>query len=199
MTYFTLPPMIVNYDGRWTKVDMHGDLGAWARETARDVLDRFGKRPGGKQEKKLTKYFEGVGTLARRAQDSNAVYMLYPILGEGARAIVRFCPVDMGGWQEDEAWPTLLKGLIPDEPWEEPPEITEMATPAGTCHRIRRRGVTGDGSVRSVGEQFAYCWVFPEYGAAVVMTTAFQNLQEPGLWRPALDELAMAVGMEQAP
>jgi hypothetical protein len=198
MTEFSLPPMVVNYDGRWIDVDIHGDIADWAQRSARDVLDRFGQRPGGKREKKLAKYLEGAGTIARRAQDSNMMYMLYPVLGEGVRAIVRFCPVDMSGWQEDEAWPVLLKGLIPDEPWEESPEITEMATPAGTCRRIKRRTVTGEGSTRGVGEQLAYCWVFPQYGAGVVMTTAFQSLQEAGLWMPTLDELALAVGMEQA-
>jgi len=194
MADFTLPPMVVSYDGRWIEVDMSGDLGAWAQRTARDVLDRCGEHPGGRQEKRLAKYLEDAGAIARRAQDSNMVYMLYPVLGEGVRAIVRFCPVDMSGWEKDEAWPVLLKGLVPDE---KPLEITELETPAGTCHRIRGRTITGKGKARKAGEQFAYCWVLPQYGAGVVMTTAFEDLAEAVFWRPTLDELALAVELEQ--
>jgi hypothetical protein len=197
MTDFTLPPLVVDYDGRWIDVDMHGDLASWARATATEVLTRWGAAPGGKRQKQLVKLFEGAGEIARRAQDSNMIFLLYPVLDEGVRAAVRFCPVDMSGWDSsDEAWPVLLKGLIPDEPWEEPPEITELATPAGTCHRIRRRTVTGEGSTRGVGEQFAYCWIFPQYGAGVVMTTAFQNLEEAGLWTSALDDLASSARLQ---
>jgi hypothetical protein len=36
----------------------------------------------------------------------------------------------------------------------------------------------------------------PQYGAAMVMATGFANLQEAGMWRPVLDELASAVGLK---
>jgi hypothetical protein len=198
MTNFTLPPFVIERDGRWIDVDLRGDLGEWARLTAQDVLIRSGVSRSYKREKQLTKMFEGAGEIARRAPGASIVYLLYPALGEGIRAVVRFSPVDMSGWEEDEAWPVMLKGLIPDEPWEEPPEITEIATPAGSCHRIRRRYLEGEGNVRSVGEQLAYCWVFPQYGAGVVMTTEFGNLEEAGMWRPALDELASAAKLDEA-
>jgi hypothetical protein len=197
MTDFSLPPLTVDYDGRWVAVDLHGDLHEWARRAAAEVLARWGSRSG-KREKQLATLLEGAGDLARRAGDASIALLLYPVLGEGVRAVVRFSPVDMSGHDGEDAWQVLLTGLIPDEPWEEPAEITEIATGAGPCRRIMRRYVTGEGSggVRPVGEQIAYAWVFPQFGAGVVMGTAFINLQEAGMWRPVLDELAAATRLE---
>jgi hypothetical protein len=198
MTDFTLPPITVNCDARWIKLDLDGDLGAWARRTASDALSRFSEPPGGEQQERLATYFAGVGEIARRAQDASIVLLLYPVLWEVVRSVVRFCPVNMSGWDSsDEAWPVLLKGLVPDEPWEEPAEITELPTDAGLCHRIRRRSIRGDDDIRGVGEELGYCWTFPQYGAAMVMATGFANLQEAGMWRPVLDELASAVGLKE--
>jgi hypothetical protein len=41
MTNFTLPPFVVDWDGRWVDVDMRGDLREWAQGTTRDVPDRW--------------------------------------------------------------------------------------------------------------------------------------------------------------
>jgi hypothetical protein len=197
MTDFTLPPIVVSCDARWIKLDLDGDLGAWAQRTASDALNRFSEPSGGEQQDRLATYFAKVGEIARRAQDASVVLLLYPVLWGEVRSVVRLCPVNMSGWDSsDEAWRVLLKSLIPDEPWEEPAEITEMPTDAGPCRRIRRRSIRGDDDIRSVGEELGYCWIFPQYGAAMVMATGFANLQEAGMWRPVLDELASAVGLK---
>lgn len=188
MTGFTLPPLVVDHDERWLDVPLRGDLRPWAKATARDIAGRAGLK--GRDERKLTGILEGAGEIAQRATDASMGLLLFPDIREPIRAFVRFCPLDLAGTGSDEAWPAIRESLLPDEPWEEPAEITEFTTRAGTCHRIRRTSVTGQGSVRAVGEQLAYVWVFPQYDAGVVMTTAFGNLEDAGRWRPALDELA---------
>jgi hypothetical protein len=40
MTDFSLPPFAVPYGGWWIDVDLDGDLAAWARRSAEDVLAR---------------------------------------------------------------------------------------------------------------------------------------------------------------
>jgi hypothetical protein len=199
MTEFTLPPFALDYDTRWVAVDLHGDLGDWARRAARDVLTRFDVRGGGRREKRLANLFEGAGKLARQADDASMAFLLYPILAEGVRALVRFCPVDLSGCEEEEAWSVLAEGLFPPESWaDNPPEVTEIASQAGRCRRFLQRYVRSDGTEGPVGEQVAYLWVFPQYGAGVVMTTAFPNLEEAGRWRPTLDELAAAAELDES-
>ncbi len=188
MSEFTLPPLVIDHDDRWLDVPLRGDIQQWAKSTARDIAARAGLER--REERELTEILEGAGEIAQRAQDASMGLLLFPDIREPVRAFVRFCPVDLAGADDDAAWPALRDWLLPDEPWEEPADITEIATKAGTCHRIRIRQVTGEGSVRAVGEQLAYAWVFPRYDAGVIMTTAFGNLEDAGRWRPALDELA---------
>jgi hypothetical protein len=40
MTEFALPPIVVDHDANWIDVDLRGDLGDWARRTARDIQSR---------------------------------------------------------------------------------------------------------------------------------------------------------------
>jgi hypothetical protein len=195
MSGFTLPPLVVDYDDRWLDVPLRGDARQWARTTARDIACRADLK--GRQERKLAGILEGAGEIAQRATDASMGLLLFPDIREPIRAFVRFCPVDLAGTDGDEAWPALRDWLLPDEPGEEPADITEIATRAGTCRRIRFRPVTSEGSVRAVGEQVAYAWVFPRYDAGVIMTTAFPNIEDAGRWRPALDELAAAARLEE--
>jgi hypothetical protein len=194
MSGFSLPPLVVDHDDRWLDVPLRGDVRQWAKSTARDIAGRAGLK--GRQERKLAGILEGAGEIAQRATDASMGLLLFPDIWEPIRAFVRFCPVDLAGADGDQAWPALRDWLLPDEPWEEPADITEIATKAGTCHRVRIRQVTGEGSVRAVGEQLAYAWVFPRYDAGVIMTTAFPNLEDAGRWRPALDELAATAELE---
>ncbi len=197
MTAFTLPPLAVDYDARWVAVDLGGDLGDWARRTAIEVLSGAGGQSGRWDQRRVTGLLEGAGALARQGRDASIALLLYPNLGEGVKAVVRFCPVDLAGQEAEDAWAQLLDTLAPALPGQEPPEVTEIASRAGPCRRIRQRHATGEGSERSVGERLGYLWALPEYGAGVVMTTAFTDLLEAGRWRPALDELAAAVELEQ--
>lgn len=193
MTEFSVPPLAVDYDGRWIAVDLHGDLHEWAKRAAADVTRRW----GGRKQRRLLPLLEGAGELARSAGDASIVLLLYPVPGEGIRAIVRFCPVDLAGLEGDEAWSELLGDPVPDEPWEEPAEITQLSTNAGPCRRVLRKWVAGEGNTRGLGEQANYVWLFPQYGAGVIMTTSFVNLAEAGRWRPVLDELATAAELRQ--
>jgi hypothetical protein len=95
MTEFSLPLMIVNYDGRWIDVDIHGDIADW---------------PSGARATCLTASASGLAANERRNSPNT--------------------------------------------------------------------------------------WIFPQYGAAMVMATGFANLQEAGMWRPVLDELASAIGLK---
>jgi hypothetical protein len=190
---FTLPPFVVDYDIRWISVDLHGDLGAWARKSARDVLARWGAE-GGRREKNLARFLEEAGKIARREQHAILAYLLYPAIGEKIRAVVNVMPVDMRGHDEDSGWAAMLAWLLPPESTGISPEITDMPTRAGLCKRIRFQLTDDRGSV----EQLAYAWVYPQYGAAVVMSCTFTDFEEADQWRPVVDELAAAAELDEA-
>jgi hypothetical protein len=210
MSDYALPPLGVSYDRHWVHVPLHGDLGEWAREATRDYVASH----GGDQEKVRT-LLTGAGAIARRAAGSALALLLFPVADEGVRAIVRFCPVDISGTDMpgtdasgtsgtsgagepgEAAWSSVLGDLAPDRPWEEPAEITELATKAGPCRRVIFRPVTGEGDVREVTEHVAYAWLLPQYGAGIVMATAFRSLAEAGRWRGALDDLAASAELAQ--
>jgi len=197
VTGFAMPPFAVSYDARWVAVDLEADLRAWARRMASEVLARSGGRPSRREERRVAAVLEAAGAVARKAQDASIALLLYPDVSERVRAVVRFCPVDLGDREEDEAWAGILETLAPDLPGLPSAEVTDITTPAGLCRRICQRVAVGEGSERPVYEQLAYVWVFPEQSAGVIMTTAFTDLAEAGRWRPALDVLA--VGAEREP
>jgi hypothetical protein len=194
MSEFTLPPFVVDHDERWLDVPLRGDIAHWAKHTARDIAARADLK--GREERKLTEILQGAGEITQGAQDASMALLLFPDIRQPIRALVRFCPVDLAGTNADQAWPKLRDSLLPDEPWEEPADITEIATKAGICRRIQRKELSGEGSVRAVGEQLAYVWIFPQYGAGIIMATAFPNLEDAGRWRPALDGLAASAQLE---
>jgi hypothetical protein len=200
MTEFSLPPLIVGHDSRWIHVPQGGDLDDWVRKATADYLAK-----NGGHEKQVEALLEGAAEIAGRVTDAAMVLILMPVVAEGVRALVRFCPIDMSAADmsaaaEDAAWSALIGDLTPDSRWEEAPEITQMATKAGVCRRIVRRVVEGEGNIRAVIEHVGYAWLFPQHAAGVLMMTAFTNLAEAGRWRSTLDELAAAVEVaEQAP
>jgi hypothetical protein len=173
---------------RWLDVPLCGDIRRWASDTAREVAARAGLK--GREQRKLAEILEGAGQIVQRAQDASMGLLVW----EPIRAFVRFCPVDLAGADDDLASPRLREWLLPDESWEEPAEITQIPTKAGTCYRVRA-ACAGEGNVRGEGEQLAYAWVFPEYGATgVIMAAAFLRLEEAGRWRTVVDELAARAG-----
>lgn len=193
MTEFVLPPMIVDHDENWLLVDLHGDLGDWAQRTARDVMSRMPGRHGHRMEKHMISVLEAGGAIARKPQDAAIAYLLIPDVNDTIKAVVRFCPVDLADWDEDEAWPELLSALSTDDT----PDVTEVSTGAGPCRRIRARYAAGEaGPERPVGEHVNYVWILPRWRAAVIMTASFGDLLEAGRWRPALDKLAAGAGLE---
>jgi hypothetical protein len=193
MTEFEPPPVVVDHDENWITVDLKGDLGDWARRTASGIMSRVPGRPRRRIEKHMVSVLEGAGAIARRAQGASIAMLLAPDVNDKIKAVVRFCPVDLAGKDEDEAWAELVSALSTDEP----PDVTEIATGAGPCRRIRQRYAAGEqGPERPVGEHVNYVWLLPRWGAAVIMTTAFDDLLEAGRWRAALDKLAGGVGLE---
>jgi hypothetical protein len=197
MTDFTLPPFVVPFGGWWIDVDLQGDIQAWAQRSAEEVLARWGVHDG-RRAKKLATMLEGAAQSARKAQEANMAMLLYPVLGEGIRAGVLFFPVDMSGHDEASAWNALFEDLLPAPIRDEgEAEITEIQTEAGTCRRVRFEQRV-DGSDGPVVEQLAYLWVFPQYGAGIIMSTTFQSLAEAGRWRAALDELAASATLDES-
>jgi len=197
MTDFALPPFIVDYGGWWIDVDLHGDIQAWARHSAEDVLARWGVR-NGRRATKLAAALAEAARSARKAQGANMALLLYPALGEGIRAGILFFPVDMSGHDEVSGWEAMLGNILPAATRDEVnPEITGIETQAGSCRRIRfEQGLHGSGG--PVIEQLAYLWVFPRYGAGVIMSTTFQSLAEAGRWRSAIDELAASARLDES-
>lgn len=193
-----MPPLIVNADGRWIDVDLQGNLGDWARRAADQALARWGIPGGGRRERRLTRLLEGAGEIARKAVDASMVFLLYPVLDDGIRAVARFCPVDLAGREGEQAWSELLAMLLEPVPGVSSPEVTEIISRAGQCRRIRWQGLLNEGSEGPVGEHLAYVWAFPQYGSGVIMATAFTNLEEAGRWRSALDELAAAAELDES-
>lgn len=164
MTEFTLPPFAVDHDERWLDVPLRGNSRQWAKNTARDIATRTGLK--GREERKLTGILQGAGEIAQRAQDASMGLLLFPDIWQPIRGLVRFCPVDLADMDRDEAWRVLHDGLVSGASLTEPAEITEIATKAGTCRRIRLRLVTGDGNGSGVEEHFAYVWILPLCGAS---------------------------------
>lgn len=197
MTAFTNPPFALDYDGRWVEIDLDGDLGQWANNAARQVMARW-HASGRKREKQLTALFLGAGTIARKAQDASMALLLYPVLGETVPAIVRFCPVDLGGNDEPHAWQELVGDLFPVESWDShPPESTEIHTRAGTCRRITQSYVKNAAS-EAEGEHVVYAWVFEQYGSAMIMAPSFSSPESAEKWRPVVDELAAAAELDNS-
>ena len=93
-------------------------------------------------ERKLAEILAGAGQIAQQAQDASMGLMLFPDIRKRSPAFVRFCPVDLDGADDDQAWPKLQEWLVPDEPWDESAEITQIATEAGyaTSPRQQRCG-----------------------------------------------------------
>ncbi len=199
MTGFRPPPLSVVHDDQWVEVPLRGDLAAWARDTAADILDRAGDGgPGLAGAPRLTALLEGAGGLARDAGDAVIALLLFPTLADGIKAVVSFSLIDLAGRGEADAWAELMPALAPPSGGAEPPEVTDIASRAGTCRRIRQRYLRGEGRDRPVGEHVGYIWVFAGYGAGVAMTTSFTDLVEAGRWRAALDALAGGVELSQA-
>jgi len=190
MTAFALPPVIVAYDAHWVEVDLRGDVAQWARRAAAEVLTRSGGPARGADARQLAKLFAAAGVIARRAQDATISLLLYPGPESGIRAIARFCPVDLSGQDGDGAWAGLESIAVVDLPGQEPPEITALDTAAGPCRRVRQLVADTDQPGRPVSENLAYLWLFPDYGAGVILATAFSDLVQAGRWRPVLDDLA---------
>jgi hypothetical protein len=197
MTAFALPPLAVDYDAHWVEVELRGDLSDWAKRAAGEVLARSGNRSAGRAVRQIAAVLEGAASVARQAQDASMVLLLYPRLDQGVKAVARFCPVDLAGQEGAEAWANMLAMVSADLPGQDDAEITELATRAGTCRRVRQRVARAPDGESPVIEQLAYVWVFPAYGAGVILTTAFADLVEAGRWRPAFDKLAAAVELEQ--
>jgi hypothetical protein len=197
MAEFSIPPVVIEYGGWWIDVDLKEDPATWAQRTAPQVLSRWGWR-GARYKKQLTSVLEGAAEIARKAQDAIGVLLLYPELGNSIRALVRSVPFDLSGHDEDSAWTALLGALTPTEGdglSARAPEITDISTPAGTCKRLRFEQQLGNEN--ALGEQLAYMWVFPQYGAGVALTTMFRDLAEAGRWRPAIDDLAKSVTLDE--
>ena len=193
LTDFALPPVIVDHDANWIEVDLDGDLGDWARRAARDIMSRMPGHHGRRTEKHMVSVLEEAGTVARRSPGTSMALLLAPDVNDTIKALVQFCPVDLADRDEDDAWAELLSALSTDDS----ADVTEIATGAGPCRRIRQRYAAGErGPERPVGEHINYVWMLPRWGAAVVMTTAFEDLLEAGRWRSALDTLAAGVGLE---
>jgi hypothetical protein len=196
MTDFVLPPFVVDYGGWWIHVDLDGDLEAWAGQAAREVLARWGmnrRRSIGK----LATMLAEAGRSARKAEGAISALLLYPVPGEGLRGGVLLFPVDMSGHDEASGWQALLDDFLPPELRKEvQPQITEIQTPAGTCRRVRFEQCPG-GPGGPVVEQLAYLWVFPQYGAGMIMSITFPSLAEAGRWRDAVEKLAMAARLDE--
>ena len=190
VTAFALPPLVVDYDAHWVEVDLRGDAGQWAQRAAAEVLARSGEQARRTDARQLAKLFAAAGSIARRAQDATISLLLYPGPEFGVQAIARFCPVDLSGQDGDDAWAGLESIAVVDLPGQEPPEITELDTAAGPCRRVRQLVADGDQPERPVSEHLAYLWLFPDYGAGVILVTAFSDLVRAGRWRPVLDDLA---------
>jgi hypothetical protein len=193
MSEFSLPPLGVGYDGRWVQVPLSGDLDEWAEQATADYAAAHG---GDKQQ--IRALLAGAGDIIRGTEGSVLALILIPVAAEGIRALVRFCPIDLSAaGEDDDRWSALLGDLTPDSPWEEPGEVTELVTKAGPCRRVIGRYVEGEGNTRAIGENVAYGWLFPQYGAGFLMLTSFISLSEARRWRSALDELATAVELHQ--
>ena len=196
MTEFVLPPIVVDYDANWIDVDLRGDLGDWARRTARDTMSRMPGHHSRRAEKHMASVLEAAGAIARKPQDASIALLLIPDVNDKIKAAVRFCPVDMAGRDQDDTWAELLSALSTDDS----PDVTEIPTGAGPCRRIRALYAAGEtGPDRPVGEHVNYVWILPRWGAAVIMTATFEDLLEACRWRPALDKLAGGVGLEPEP
>jgi hypothetical protein len=202
MSEFSMPSLAVGYDSSWVHVPLSGDIGEWAQRATADYLAQRGGR-----KKQVKALLEGAGEIARRATDAAMVLILMPVAAEGIRALVRFCSVDMSEVDlsaadmsavDEDVWTAMFGDITPDHQWEEPPEVTDMATKAGPCRRVVRRVVEGAGGNLDITEHIVYAWVFPKYAAGLFMVTSFMNLAEAGRWRGALDELAGAVELEPA-
>jgi hypothetical protein len=195
MTDFTLPPFTVDFGGWWIDVDLHGDIEAWARRSAEDVLARWGAQ-NRRRAAKLAAMLEQAAQITRRTQGANMALLLYPVLGEGIRAALLFFPIDVSGHDQESGWQAMLDDLLPPAVRDQVhPEITEMATAAGPCRRVRFEQARPEPGGQVI-EQLAYLWMFPQYGAGVIMSTTFQNLAEAGRWRPAIDELATSAKLD---
>lgn len=197
MTDFTLPPFAVPYGGWWIDVDLDGDLAGWARRSAEDVLARWGVR-NRRRAGQLAAMLEAAGAATRgKQQGAISAMLLYPALGEGIRAGVLFFPVDMSGHDETSGWDALTSWVLSaDQAAAADPEVTAIETPAGTCRRIRLSAAERDAGNRVV-EHLLYLWLFPQYGAGIVMSCTFQSLAEAGQWRSAVDELAASARLDQ--
>jgi hypothetical protein len=193
MTDFVLPPVVVDHDANWIEVDLNGDLGDWARRTARNIMSRMPGHHGRRTEKHIVSVLEDAGAVARKSEGTSMALLLAPDVNDKIKALVQFCPVDLAGQDEDDAWAEVLTALSTDDS----PDVTEIATGAGLCRRIRQRYAAGEqGPERPIGQNFSYVWILPRWGAAVVMTTAFEDLLEAGRWQNALDELAAGVKLD---
>jgi len=202
MTEFRIPPLVVDYSQLWLEADLHGDKGAWPLRASAELLARpqWAAHRTGKEEKRLFELLRQAAPIASKRGDSSSMgFFLFPSPEEGIKGIVVFSPVDLVGRDADEAWEDLLAQLAPEIPGDSPPEITVMATKAGECRRLRLRYAAGEGPERPVGEHIGYAWVFPDHGAAVVMSISFNSILESARWLPALDELAASVWVQRSP
>ena len=146
---------------------------------------------------KLAAMLAEAGRSIRKAEGAISALLLYPAPGEGLRGAVVFYPVDMSGHDEASGWQALLDDLLPPALRDEvSPEITEIQTPAGTARRVRFEQCPA-GSAGPVIEQLAYLWVFPQYGAGMIVSITFKSLAEAGRWRGAVEDLALAARLDE--
>lgn len=198
MTEFSIPPLVIGYGSWWIDVDLREDPRTWAERTAPEILARWGEK-GGRRRKHVAKVLAAAAQAARRGQDATAVFLLYPELDGEVRAFARLIPVDLSGHDEESAWKAMLESLVPvqgDATASGTEEITDIATPAGPCKRIRyQEPIAKDNP--GIGEHLVYVWALAQYGAGVLLTTWFADLAEAGRWRSAIDELAASASLDE--
>jgi hypothetical protein len=109
----------------------------------------------------------------------------------GVSAVARMSAIDLG---DDLSAEQVLEGLTEDPQRQaSPPQVHELATPAGPAHCLRQRLITAKGTVQ---ENVQYLWVFAQEQAALVLGTAFLDLVEAQRWAPLLEDLAFGLERE---
>jgi hypothetical protein len=194
-----VPPLVIDYDGSWIRVDLTADVDAWAETEVRLRLEAGGVKVKRRDLRRRADYLATMVRLATRTEDNWALYLLSPTVDGRIVTAASLVLVEIEPGDDAEPAATARRIVAPEGlPCIEPPELTDLQTPAGPAVRGRAR-IAGAEPQRNVVELLTYAWVFPGYPMAVALTSAFTDLVEAGQWRPSLDALAFGVALETNP
>ena len=185
----------LDYDDQWVQVDLDADPEPWARAL---VGLRWAEEDLDPDPVRADAIVAGIAHILGGLENLNAgmAFLLYPAANDPVVTVVGVHAFDR---EPGETLDEVAQDLrFPDEMLEAPVEQSAVETASGPALRLiqRYREPLSPG-VEQVREHVIYAWLLPDDDSVVTVSTTFVDLVAAGIWRDALDELALSLTLDR--